>query len=65
MHWGNYTTANEEKQSAFPIRSDYPDRQGRVVFFRTGREKISYNIVTVKGTAASRVFCRLKAEAVE
>ena len=25
----------------------------------------SYNIVTVKGTAASRVFCRLKAEAVE
>ena len=47
MHWGNYTTANEEKQSAFPIRSDYPDRQGRVVFFRTGREKISYNIVTV------------------
>ena len=26
---------------------------------------ISYNIVTVKGTAASRVFCRLKAEAVE
>lgn len=40
MYWGNYTTANEEKQSAFPIRSDYPDRQGRVVFFR-GREKIS------------------------
>jgi len=25
----------------------------------------SYNIVTAKGTAASRVFCRLKAEAVE
>ena len=25
----------------------------------------SYNKVTVKGTAASRVFCRLKAEAVE
>ena len=25
----------------------------------------SYNIDTVKGTAASRVFCRLKAEAVE
>ena len=39
--------------------------KGRVVFFRTGREKISYNKVTVKGTAASRVFCRLKAEAVE
>ncbi len=25
----------------------------------------SYNIVAVKGTAASRAFCRLKAEAVE
>lgn len=33
MYWGNYTTANEEKQSAFPIRSAYPDRQGRVLYF--------------------------------
>ncbi len=60
-----YSIFLHRKQSPFYVRSAYPDCQGRVVFFRTEREKISYNKVTVKGTAASRVFCRLKAEAVE
>lgn len=29
------------KKTSFYVRSDYPDRQGRVVFFCKGREKIS------------------------
>lgn len=28
MYWRNYSTANEEKQSAFPVRSAYPGCQG-------------------------------------
>ena len=41
MYWKNYITANEEKQSAFPVRSAYPDRQGTSSIFRKVREKIS------------------------
>ena len=35
------------------------------ILVRGANPLTSYNIVTVKGTVASRVFCRLKAEAVE
>lgn len=37
-----YSISLCQKQSPFYVRSDYSNRQGRVAFFRTGREKNSY-----------------------
>ena len=41
MYWGNYTTPNREKQSAFHSVPTIQTVKGRVVFFRKRREKIS------------------------
>lgn len=39
MYWRNYTTANKEKQSAYPVRSAYPDRQGTSSIFSQSARK--------------------------